>query len=405
MKVLLCSLIFPLAIGFKINMIEKIGLFCSNHNFKILSVLNPNYLSYFHLLNKTLMNMGIKMKTIENITEMEDQDFMVMFYTPKNTFKDWAVLSHRRIKSALFILQHHHMENLTTIIANTNLNINIYCLFYKNYLYEFKELLTMKNQHKVIVKSINETIIDLQGIHISVVTAEWKPYFIVNNCNQTGKNCNYKGIAVDIMNRAAEIMNFTWKAEITNDWGLSPKSGPFNISGNWGGVLGNVIMGNYGLSITNWRLTLQRMDLLDHAMQFKSDPNVMLTNSAPPIMDLEFYKRPFKNQVWILITIITVTSCITVNVITHYSAITINANASKIIHCSMWIFFTLVHAFYGSSLTMLFITETEVPFANLNEAIMAFPNWNTIFISGMDVAFEEPSRQVKTQVLVISKFV
>ena len=65
----------------------------------------------------------------------------------------------------------------------------------------------------------------------------------------------------------------------------------------------------------------------------------------------------------------------------------------------------LVHAFYGSSLTMLFITETEVPFANLNEAIMAFPNWNTIFISGMDVAFEEPSRQVKTQVLVISKFV
>ena len=120
-------------------------------------------------------------------------------------------------------------------------------------------------------------------------------------------------------------------------------------------------------------------------------------------MDLEFYKRPFKNQVWILITIITVTSCITVNVITHYSAITINANASKIIHCSMWIFFTLVHAFYGSSLTMLFITETEVPFANLNEAIMAFPNWNTIFISGMDVAFEEPSRQVKTQVCMIPK--
>ena len=32
------------------------------------------------------MNMGIKMKTIENITEMEDQDFMVMFYSPKNKF-------------------------------------------------------------------------------------------------------------------------------------------------------------------------------------------------------------------------------------------------------------------------------------------------------------------------------
>ena len=45
------------------------------------------------------------------------------------------------------------------------------------------------------------------------------------------------------MNIWARDYNFTWDVyrDENNDWGLFPKSGPYNISGNWTGVMGKSI--------------------------------------------------------------------------------------------------------------------------------------------------------------------
>ena len=51
------------------------------------------------------------------------------------------------------------------------------------------------------------------------------------------------------MNSWAMDFNFTWDfyRDVNDDWGLAPKSGPYNKSGDWHGVLGDVVEGRYPL--------------------------------------------------------------------------------------------------------------------------------------------------------------
>ena len=257
---------------YQANLIEKMGWFCSQHNFKFLSILFHNKVSlYNHQTSKMLTNMDLRVKSIANMVDhLEDRDFIVIFYAPENYYKDWHALSHRRIKSSLFVVEQHHLDDLMYLIPQKKLSLNIYCLIHNESLLEFKELIALKNQTKVIIKNTDEKKIDLQGIHISSITGNWKPYVNTYNCDQFGKNCAMEGFSVDIMNTAAKFMNFTWSSEISSDWGMSPKSGPFNISGEWGGVMGNVILGNYDVSVNFWAMNLHRMELIDNVWLFKS---------------------------------------------------------------------------------------------------------------------------------------
>ena len=49
------------------------------------------------------------------------------------------------------------------------------------------------------------------------------------------------------------------------DWGVAPKSGPFNINGTWGGVMGAVVNGDYDFSMSIWASTVDRESLLEMA--------------------------------------------------------------------------------------------------------------------------------------------
>ena len=66
-----------------------------------------------------------------------------------------------------------------------------------------------------------------------------------------------------------KIMNFTWKVKLSDDWGSSPKSGPYNMSGEWEGIMGNVILNQYPFSVSSWSSTWERSFLLDHAAVLK----------------------------------------------------------------------------------------------------------------------------------------
>ena len=50
--------------------------------------------------------------------------------------------------------------------------------------------------------------------------------------------------------------------EPNDDWGLTPREGPFNRSGNWSGVMGNVIEGGYDLSLSSWYWLHERAHLM-----------------------------------------------------------------------------------------------------------------------------------------------
>ena len=54
--------------------------------------------------------------------------------------------------------------------------------------------------------------------------------------------CENEGYLIDLSKMAENLFNFTLVSlrDPDNDWGVTPKSGPYNRSGTWGGVMGGV---------------------------------------------------------------------------------------------------------------------------------------------------------------------
>ena len=67
------------------------------------------------------------------------------------------------------------------------------------------------------------------------------------------------------MNEVGKIHNFSWSCdqEPNGDWGSVPKSGLSNVDGIWGGVLGNVVNGNYAFTLSYWWNVESRIGMSD----------------------------------------------------------------------------------------------------------------------------------------------
>ena len=130
------------------------------------------------------------------------------------------------------------------------------------------------------IKFINEASLllresyDLGGLQIRSISLPWAPYLMQTNCIDEGdsQKCENHGYLIDFMEMTRQIYNFTYISlkDINDDWGLSPKSGPFNLSGTWSGVMGNVIKGEYDMSLSAWYWIYNRMELLSFAPVVRS---------------------------------------------------------------------------------------------------------------------------------------
>ena len=69
--------------------------------------------------------------------------------------------------------------------------------------------------------------------------------------------------------------------------------------------------------------------------------------------------------------------------------------ANSIIEVSLWFFFVLINAYYGGALTMFFVSEITVPFETLRDVLKVFPEWNLVFMDGVEAYFKLPADQVK----------
>ena len=63
---------------------------------------------------------------------------------------------------------------------------------------------------------------------------------------------------------------------------------------------------------------------------------------------------------------------------------------------SLWIFFTLIYAYYGGALTMFFVNDDEIPFKSVREALKVFPKWKIVFNSDIGTYLKAPAERVKT---------
>ena len=112
---------------------------------------------------------------------------------------------------------------------------------------------------------------ELNGLQIRSISLPWAPYLIQTECADTdefgSQNCKNEGYLIDFMESARKRFNFTYISlrYASNDWGTKPKSGPFNMSGTWGGVMGGVINGEYDTSLSAWYWIYSRVELLSFA--------------------------------------------------------------------------------------------------------------------------------------------
>ena len=111
---------------------------------------------------------------------------------------------------------------------------------------------------------------NLGGLEVRSISLPWPPYLMLSDCKAETLHCHSEGYLVDFMDMAKAVFNFTYISckEPNDDWGLAPKAsaaaeGPLlNRGANWSGVVGNVIDGNFDLSLGTWHWLRDRAELL-----------------------------------------------------------------------------------------------------------------------------------------------
>ena len=69
--------------------------------------------------------------------------------------------------------------------------------------------------------------------------------------------------------------------------------GPFNSSGVWDGVMGDVVAGKYPMSLNTWKWIIERQEILDFVPIVKEN-QVLTVIPKPPELDPGLFIRPFR---------------------------------------------------------------------------------------------------------------
>ena len=191
-----------------------------------------------------------------------------------------------------------------------------------------------------------------------------------------GKRCKIvEGVGPDFLNAQALKFNYTWKTTKPpdNNWGVFPKSGPFNLSGTWHGVMGGVVNGDFHVSFAAWYWTLPRRRILDF-VTLVSERTVLAMTPQQPDIDMGLFIRCFRDEAWY--ASLFVISLVIVAAISPFFFLD-NWDRSESVQISAtsgWYFFVLLNAFYGGALTMFFASEADLPFDTIRGVMKAYPS-------------------------------
>ena len=75
-----------------------------------------------------------------------------------------------------------------------------------------------------------------------------------------------------------------------DDWGSIPKSGPYNLSGTWGGAFGDVINKKHDLSMSTWVWKIDRVTLVQF-VPIAKDVNILVWTPKNPETDFGLFTR------------------------------------------------------------------------------------------------------------------
>jgi hypothetical protein len=201
---------------------------------------------------------------------------------------------------------------------------------------------------------------DLNGLTLGTIELNYTPYITMKDCDQNGRKCRSNGYIKQYTDVLAKQFNFTYEShkEVNDDWGVLPKSGPYNRSGEWGGVLGDVIMAKYDLNLAAWIWSVKRYGLLSY-VRIISITEVLIWTPKTKETDLGFFLRPFTVDSWIAIFSMTTLTTIFLAAVYYIMPNGTEKIGQNIMITTLWYFFVLLSAFYSGALTMFFTSNFE----------------------------------------------
>ena len=263
----------------------------------------------------------------------------------------------------------------------------------------YNRVITLVTINQVVVNKLNfnefglvKEDYDLQGMHILSTTVSWPPYISLNQECKSKKLYNNKcrpyGHLVDALNAMAKMSNFTWEchADVNDNYGTTPLSGPANASGSWGGVVGDVFYGRYHFSMSTWVWKEERQDMFDFSIIVADQTALAITLKAKEI-DYTLFTRPFRMEAWLLIGFAVILFFIA-TIVPYLFAPNFGSSASyRLIQFVAFGFFMLTEIYYSGALTMFFSTAPTLPFETMEEVMREYPAWKLMMRKGNDVYF------------------
>ena len=141
--------------------LKNVRIFCKNiQKTDITFLQDESALSYFNNIQvfRIFSQENTKLKMVKNFNILsESEEFLVTSYSDKYLAENWiTILAQRSVKSALVILNKKYLNDFTHIITSKNLTLNIYIAVInsENNFTEFKEIISMKNQSKILIQNV-----------------------------------------------------------------------------------------------------------------------------------------------------------------------------------------------------------------------------------------------------------
>ena len=90
------------------------------------------------------------------------------------------------------------------------------------------------------------------------------------DCREDLTGCKTTGYLAELMEHMQIMYNFKWEAtkDLNGSWGTVPLSGPANVSGTWGGIIGSLVDQTAQMSVSTWLITANRRPMLDFAQMY-----------------------------------------------------------------------------------------------------------------------------------------
>jgi hypothetical protein len=278
------------------------------------------------------------------------------------------IVSLTPVRSSIIVMKHLWTESM---IKNFKINLDLFrldALFYvllsSHQGVTWHQVITLKSGFSMTELRFslgNGQIVedyDLNGLTVNTIGLNYAPYFTLEDCDQHGRNCISNGYLKQYTDVLAKQFNFTYVShkEVYEDWGELPKSGPFNRSGEWSGVFGDVIMAKYDLNLAAWAWYLERYGLTSF-VSIISITKVLIWTPKTKEHDFGFFFHPFTRDSWIAILSMTTLTTIVIAAVHYIMPSGKEKIGQNIMITTLWYFFILLNAFYGGAMTMFFTSN------------------------------------------------